>query len=1624
MSKLKNRNSLLSSHNRTSYSNSTKDELLALKYLMEKPDLPIYPMNDIDNESDDLKEQTYPDYEPWKDHTHLPKEKAAAEREKLNNSSFSNKGYFEAPHVANEYYSSRNLIQATIFSSTTNCNSILKELSQHLTNAYKTRNEVLNKIKYDSNNFKIPPRVTLTALKKESWLKDLSNPNIPLVKLSNKLPHGMRNKVLVDSLCSKNVPLPRAIWFTKCSLYSELLVLRKKLLSKHQTASSPLPTSIALPSLESLETQWLQEWSQQVVDYIYRFARDLGNVHSPEKKQLYSAKLTYLLNYTQALYIECLLDRTFFLSAILKFLREGLPLEPHKFLADSRGDEDSSLPIDITLNYGQTLVALTFIKIFWNDIIKLDYLCKELSELFLLNYFFIEKVPAYSTKSSLSSTNRQISPVSSSSLPQKLKQSILVLISDSVGYLFRYNTNVFIIPNYWILINEVLFRLLLEDNSNSISPAEHEELHKQLQLVKYRNESLMLNMKHLYQTPPAEMAPPANRRASFLNVPGSSSQSAPSPSPIAPEVLERGDHTYINRSSDDILKIISQLDKLALTDELATHLRPNKVKSAYSWKTNLKLVIIWCITSARDSSPSSEGILTVCNFLKRKVLQNTSAKNMNSIKAEFENEILEIIYHVVGEEDISINNYNFYVLINELYQLKVITISSYLRKLIASGIFYITPGNDDKIYSLQVDAHLAILKNLPVLNNKQCDSILQKWTPEGFNFKEKFETGKQVLQSELIEKLVNNNFDEKFETNLSYIKGLNVGLKFLLVNWFTTAVKSSITASPKLIHITPNNITNFYRFYSICDNLTVFFKVFVKFLLKNEGKNIIYYLDTLHLITKLIIRHAKLVKFIAGNNYESATTGYDLFKLIIVNYKDLLSREYDYFQFSEIWQFIDKTVEKSNLSLTDNETNSTGINKLLFSKETVDSPLKIGNQESKNEKYTFELFRNDLEMLLETPSKPMDAEELKESFNGLETLSISEDNFTDFKKTKDILKPLFMFLLAGNISEEQEINAVKLLVNCKRMLNLDDVSAFSNEFFNSIPEFMKLADFTSLTIFFKKVIVYELFLIHELINMFQRGTEFQEITTKITYDILFADDSQRNLSENVALMLSLLRNSHNKRYGTASFCFALKGLRVNPIEKSFVFEYYRGPVLLLFRQILILHTKFAIDEFSRYFAVDNIIVICNQLLLDGMEPIESKNDILKLIEQTNEFNLPIVQCLLKAITTKDLKHVLGDQLTTELEEMVSNILDNMKFHFVYHNSFFGELFNYLNWNYKVRIFNILENIFLRDTSFFYFPEESTPTEANEVVVLSRHSTSMNLLPVLKDYFKKFSVSSVDSVPSTYKFFQDLSRFLLKLVHAVNSDVAVESNNRNLYDSISIFLRILIIHKMSLTAIIIKYDGEQFTFIKNLISLLNSRFLSNGSVKLKILLYDLLLLLKSSLTTSLTSNTESELGEGVSPAVPHNGLSPGDDLMKMNDTGGANDTDINANTNFEYSKAPASGLSPSMFNLPEPNSTNPFTDYIDASKIDCALMLDEKELGLDSDIHTVNESNLLLIPARRDSVSFTSAFGILGTANVQQQAGYEFSLKSYQLLEDTGPALNDGCINLLLFDAYTTRENPP
>ncbi|ODQ58582.1 hypothetical protein WICANDRAFT_33311, partial [Wickerhamomyces anomalus NRRL Y-366-8] len=268
----------------------------------------------------------YPDFQPW---IHNPREDILA----VNHLQ---KGYYEPPHVANELLSARNIMHQLLRS-----NNSLDELSSNLLKAIDVRS---NNNKIGTSTYKPPPRVTLTDQKRESWLKDLASSDVPLRKLARTIPHGVRNKSLLDQCVLKNIPINRAIWFVRCVGTNELRGLKRK-------------------GGANIEFNWIQEWTLQVVEYIEKLSIEYLKYEShynQESMKIWKSKLTYILRFTGNLYIENLIDKESFKNWINRFFKNCKNFE---------------LPL-----------ALTFIKIFWSDILQTDYLIKELTETSLLRY--------------------------------------------------------------------------------------------------------------------------------------------------------------------------------------------------------------------------------------------------------------------------------------------------------------------------------------------------------------------------------------------------------------------------------------------------------------------------------------------------------------------------------------------------------------------------------------------------------------------------------------------------------------------------------------------------------------------------------------------------------------------------------------------------------------------------------------------------------------------------------------------------------------------------------------------------------------------------------------------------------------------------------------------------------------------------------------------------------------------------------------------------------------------------------------------------------------------------------------------------------------------------------------
>lgn len=224
----------------------------------------------------------YPDFEPW---THRRHEDEVAVRNLL-------KGCVERQIVAKELQLARGWAHRTLKLGS----ALLLLLSlMHTTLAKRAH---MGRVTAKSS-FKPPPRVTLTEQKKEIWLRNLANGSVSLRKLSRTIPHGIRNKTLLDQLVAKNVPVDRAIWLIKCIGLNELRLLRRK---GEETDG---------------EIAWISEWTRQLIHYIELTLFGPLDSEGVTFEASTRFRILYLKELVRALFMENLVNKRLFLFALV-----------------------------------------------------------------------------------------------------------------------------------------------------------------------------------------------------------------------------------------------------------------------------------------------------------------------------------------------------------------------------------------------------------------------------------------------------------------------------------------------------------------------------------------------------------------------------------------------------------------------------------------------------------------------------------------------------------------------------------------------------------------------------------------------------------------------------------------------------------------------------------------------------------------------------------------------------------------------------------------------------------------------------------------------------------------------------------------------------------------------------------------------------------------------------------------------------------------------------------------------------------------------------------------------------------------------------------------------------------
>ncbi|KAF2773813.1 hypothetical protein EJ03DRAFT_323188 [Teratosphaeria nubilosa] len=143
------------------------------------------------------------------------------------------------------------------------------------------------------STFKPPPRVTVTDTKREAWLRDLANPDIPLRKQSRTIPHGIRGKLLMDKCLAMDIPLQRAVWLAKCVGANELRAYRRKGINTANAANG--------------EHKWVRDWTMQVEQFLEGVIATCGD-------QDWQLRMNYAVKLATALYAEKLVELDHYLD--------------------------------------------------------------------------------------------------------------------------------------------------------------------------------------------------------------------------------------------------------------------------------------------------------------------------------------------------------------------------------------------------------------------------------------------------------------------------------------------------------------------------------------------------------------------------------------------------------------------------------------------------------------------------------------------------------------------------------------------------------------------------------------------------------------------------------------------------------------------------------------------------------------------------------------------------------------------------------------------------------------------------------------------------------------------------------------------------------------------------------------------------------------------------------------------------------------------------------------------------------------------------------------------------------------------------------------------------------------
>ncbi|CCE65770.1 hypothetical protein TPHA_0M01950 [Tetrapisispora phaffii CBS 4417] len=561
------------------------------------------------------------------------------------------KGYYSSSKVNFESISARSSMQESL-------PKLADELANQFSDIIKIRELEINKISSEAETYNSDTRFSI-----------LSGPGFSLP--SRMTLSDQRKDQWLNDLSSPYVSLTQMSKFLPHGLKRRGLLeqccLRKVPIIKAiwllKCCYSMEWTQLKLKSKDNkdhkddkeINSQLLKEWTENFIYILEKMLLDMANYYNdPEKLKNWKSGIQYYLKLLGNCYRLELIDKQIFLYWLVEFVGKVENLE---------------------------YFPLTFhiLTIFWQDITTVaenDALMKPLFLVTKITDILLHKYVTISQSRSMISDEKYI--INDIKKNNKIKESFLLMIRNLICDLFQNQLlEIFLFPSAkWEIYKPYLYEITnYLGNSEDI----HNEAKKKLELISYRNESLKIN---------------STLRSSNVN---------------ADEL------TSVENKNVDLhhvkLNCIDTVLAQALDDNSIDFDWASYVDREITQLSQVVQLVLWAI------SPSKRKHYEAHQIVARIILLI-----INSLANLREYVIEDIIWSVVfqipklsdEERTLFISLPDLYRLLNTLVNYGIVKVPTYIRKLISSGILYLT-SSDDKFFHCTV---LINLKISPLMKNQ------------------------------------------------------------------------------------------------------------------------------------------------------------------------------------------------------------------------------------------------------------------------------------------------------------------------------------------------------------------------------------------------------------------------------------------------------------------------------------------------------------------------------------------------------------------------------------------------------------------------------------------------------------------------------------------------------------------------------------------------------------------------------------------------------------------------------------------------------------------------------------------------------------------------------------------